>query len=418
MRKLIIEGGNKLYGKVQISPAKNACLPIISSCLLFNGKIVLSPCPFIKDVVVMAEIIKDLGGSYRFENGNLFLNCENVKKSEGDCKTFKKARASFFTAGAILSRFNTATVPLPGGCDIGERPVDIHIDVFKQLGIKCSVNENCVFLDGANKKSGRVNLRFPSVGATVNAINASVFLKGETVIYNCAKEPEIYDLCNFLNACGCNVKGGGSSVITVTGVKPITLNNEMFFSPMYDRIETGTFMLAVCACGGELQFDLGDLKPIGALLEILKNMGAKIICDNGKIIISSKKNLNCVNAVADVYPLFPTDLQPQLCALQCISKGQSFMSDKVFPNRFNYTEQLTLLGANIKQTNGGIKITGVKNLTCGTVNACDLRGGAALAIGALSCSGKSIINSAEIIQRGYENFDKKLCLLGAFVKYV
>ena len=418
MRKLIIEGGNELYGKVQISPAKNACLPIISSCLLFNGKIRLTPCPFIKDVIVMAEIIKDLGGNYAFEKGSLLLDCEKVKRSEGDCKTFKKARASFFTAGAILSRFNTATVPLPGGCNIGERPVDIHIDVFKQLGIKCNINENCVFLDGANKKSGKVYLRFPSVGATVNAINASVFLKGETVIYNCAKEPEIADLCNFLNSCGCKVKGGGNSVITVTGVKPITLNEEMVFSPMYDRIEAGTFIIAVSACGGELLLDLDNLKPISALLSILKTMGVKAFYDSGKLFVRRDERTKCVNAIADVYPRFPTDLQPQLCALQCVSEGECVMCDKVFPNRFDYTKQLELMDANVKRIKGGIKIIGVKNLNCAKVNACDLRGGAALAIGALTCSGKTVISSAETIERGYENFDKKLCSLGAFVKYV
>ncbi len=417
MQKLIVSGGNKLYGKVNISPAKNACLPIISSCVLLSGSVRITPCPLIKDVIVMAEIIKDLGGNYTFEDGDLLLDCSNINKYEGNCNTFKRARASFFTAGAILSRFNRAIVPLPGGCNLGERPIDIHLDVFKQLGVKCNVNNNCVTLDGSSLKSGKIYLRYPSVGATVNAINASVFLRGETVISNCAKEPEIKDLCDFLNACGFNVKGGGTSVISVTGVGEKNVKKHVVFSPIYDRIEAGTFMIAVCACGGGLQFECNNLEPLKKLCEILKNMGANVNFNRGKITLERNKRLNSVNVVADVYPAFPTDLQPQICALACTCWGNSSLTDKVFPERFKYIEQLALMGAKIKRYKNTVKIVGINKLYGANLIAQDLRGGAALVIGALCSDGDSVISGAGVLERGYENFDYKLKGLGAKLNY-
>lgn len=413
MQKLIIEGGNKLYGDLNISSAKNACLPIISACVLIDGIVTVKACPIIKDVVVMAEIIRDLGGDYKFANGDLRIDCRNLNKFEGDSNIFKRVRASFFTAGSILSRFGRAIIPLPGGCDLGLRPVDIHLDVFRQLGAECIVDNKRVFLNGENIKSGKVRLRYPSVGATVNAINASVCLNGETIIENCAKEPEIIDLCNFLNLCGFDIIGAGTQVIIVRGISLDKIKNRVLYRPILDRIEAGTFMIGVCACGGEIRFGYDDVKPLNRLCEILKSSGAFIEYSNENVYVKSVGRLQKMNVIADVYPEFSTDLQPQICALACICEGESDIFDNVFRERFKYVEQLSLMGAKIRQNGSGVNVCGVRNLYGADVTACDLRSGAALAIAALSAKGKTVISNSEVIDRGYENFEIKLSKLGA-----
>lgn len=411
MESFIIEGGNKIFGKVNIAPAKNACLPIIASSLAFPTKIFLKKAPRIKDVCAMADIVKSLGGSYTFDDSGLTLENENINSFVGDKQIYGSVRASLFSAGALLSRFKKAVIPFPGGCNIGSRPVDIHIDALKALGANVRCLKDVLEIDGANMRCGYVKLCFPSVGATVNAISAAIFLNGETVVSNAAKEPEIIDLCNFLNTLGCKVYGGGTSVVRIQGIKRDSFD-KISYKPIFDRIEAGTFMLCCLSLGGELSFEAECFKPIESFSKICAECGAETGFSNGTFFMRMRKKPLSVNCIADVYPAFPTDLQPQLVAALIKGKGRSYVYDKVFPERFSYLKELSKFGAKTDLLNGGVKIYGVKKLKGANVVVPDLRAGAALCIAALSAEGLSVIERADVIRRGYMNFDEKLRMLG------
>ncbi|MBQ7407777.1 MAG: UDP-N-acetylglucosamine 1-carboxyvinyltransferase, partial [Clostridia bacterium] len=386
-------------------------------CTLLSGRVFLENAPCIKDVEVMAQIIKDLGGDYCFEKNGLTLNCDDICKYEVSCEICKRARASFFIAGGLLSRFKRAVLHFPGGCAIGDRPIDIHLSVFNQLGAVCTVDGEHVFINGEKMKSGVVNLTYPSVGATVNAICASVTLRGCTLIKNAAKEPEIADLCNFLNLAGYDVVGGGRDEIYVNGQK-----NHKFkvfsYKPICDRIEAGTFMAAVCACGGEISFNFDNLAHVSGIIKVLKKGGAQIKCEKNRVITHMDSRFHAVNVTADVYPRFPTDMQPQLSALCLSALGKSCICDNVFKGRFGYACELSKFGGKITVSENSAMIVGSDKLTGKCVTATDLRGGAALVIASLSARGNSVVQNAEVIRRGYQNFDKKLRSLGGDVKHL
>lgn len=415
MEEYIIGGGRKLYGNIEISPAKNSCLSIMAACVMLSGEIFLKDAPKISDISVMAEIIEDLGGKCEFSDGGVRILPATIKEYAPEPKICKKARASFFTAGALLSRFKRAIMPLPGGCDIGKRPVDIHISAMEQLGTTCEYIDDFVVFNGKKMKSGIVRLSYPSVGATVNTILASVFLKGETLIENAAKEPEISDLCGFLRTCGCNIIGDGKSIIRIVGCE----KNEcrpIIYRPIPDRIEAGTYMAAVSACGGELAFNFEPVKIIGSIAEKLMHGGVKIYFSDGKVRLYADKTFRNSNLVADVYPKFPTDMQPQYAALSITGRGTSVISDRVFKSRFSYAEQLKKSGADIKIEKEKIRIKGGKKIFGTEFSVGDLRGGAAMVIAALAAEGKSIVTNAEILRRGYCNMAEKLSSLGADIR--
>lgn len=417
MEKYIINGGRKLCGKIVIAPAKNACLPLIASSILFNNSFVLKNAPKIADVEVMAEIIKGLGGSFSFTQDGLLINTENIYKYEAECNVCKKARASFFIAGSLLSRFREAIVPLPGGCNLGLRPVDIHIDTLKQLGAKVESSENSVYFDGTNMKSGKVYFSFPSVGATVNAICASVFLEGESRLYNVAREPEIVDLCNFLNLCGCRIGGIGSSTLIVNGIKPSTRVNKIEYKPIQDRIEAGTFMCAVSACGGELNFEYEQIEHLKETIALLKSCGVEIKYERNTVYLKRTGDLTSSSVVADVYPAFPTDMQSVFCALSLFCNGESVIRDKVFNKRFYFLKDLQRVGAKVEYSEDGVKILGGYKLEGGEFYVSDLRGGAGMVVASLAINDKSCINNVELIKRGYDSFDFKLRSLGADISH-
>lgn len=432
MKKLVINGGKSLLGSVKISSAKNACLPLVSAALAFGKEVYLQNVPKIADVAVMCELARGYGAVCRFEGENLYIDARNsdfIMPSEHD---FKAIRASLFFLGASLSRFKKAIIFKPGGCDIGARPIDIHLSGLKALGVSCLEDGDKYVFNGENMHSGIVFLRYPSVGATINLIEAALFLDGETIIKNAAREPEILCLCDFLNACGFKIFGGGSSEIIVSGVKKPS-RFCVSFEPIYDRIEAATFMAAVCACGGEISLKT-QASGVKKFVEALKAAGVNIIekrlssSENqsekfiknrmlSEFIIKSDYPLRAITVLADVYPALATDMQPLLAAALLKAEGISTVTDRVYPERFSYAEQLKSFGAKIERFNGGINICGVKNLAGATVIAGDLRGGAALAVAALAAVGQSVILGAEKIYRGYENFDEKLRLLGANARY-
>ncbi len=422
MSKLVINGGKKIFGHVKIASAKNACLPLISATLAVGGEYLLSDIPNIDDISVACEIARGYGVTCEKVGRALKINSLSVFFREPNEDLSKKIRASLFFLGASLARFKRAVVYKPGGCDIGSRPIDIHICGLKALGVKCVDDGERFIFDGTKMHSARVSLRYPSVGATINLIEAAIFLNGQTVIRNAAKEPEITCLCDFLNTCGCKIFGGGSSEIVICGTSELK-NACIEFLPIRDRIEAATFMAAVCACGGEIAFKT-QLSGIEKCAEIFCACGCEILKNQLKnstlceFSVKANKPLHCVNAEADVYPSLATDMQPLVASALLKASGFGVITDKVYSERFLYAEELKKFGANIERVRGGIKISGVKLLKGECVTAADLRGGAALAVAALSAEGESVISGAEKICRGYENFDRKLSELGASAKYV
>lgn len=410
MSEIIIDGGNRLYGKTKVSPAKNSCLPIIAASIAVCGEIVIENAPQITDVEVMAQIIKGLGGDYSFCKDGLRLYTEKIDRFVGKRSSYGKVRASLFTAGALLARFKKAFIPFPGGCKIGERPIDIHIDAFKALGAIAEYGADGVWLDGSKMSSGKVKLRYPSVGATVNAICAALCLNGETVIEGCAKEPEIGDLVKFLNVCGYSVRASGNCVMIV-GRSEIA-SGKYTFTPMLDRIEAGTYALACLACGGSvaLEYDCGN--NIQAVLGFINDCGARAYFYNGELIVDADKSIKAQCLTADVFPAFPTDLQPQAAAVLCLANGKSVVCDKIFCDRFLYADMLEKFGAKTVGRKCRMEIFGQSGLTAADVSATDLRGGAALCVAALAANGRSKISNAEIICRGYLNICEKINMLG------
>lgn len=421
MEKFVIEGEKKLYGKVKISGAKNACLPLISSSILCK-KVALKGVPKIADVLVMCELFNSLGGKCDFLKDEIIINAESVNKFEPNEKQSKSVRASLFFLGSLLARFKKAVVFKPGGCDIGSRPIDIHVDGLKTLGCKCEETQDKYVFNGENMHSGTVVLRYPSVGATINLIESAVFLNGETIIKNAAKEPEILCLCDFLNYCGFKVSGGGTNVVKVIGVNEKEIRTESIFTPIRDRIEAGTFMCACAACGGRV-FVESERGGVMQTVNFLRRAGGEIyekrlnggLCEFCVDFNSRPKN---ASVRADVFPAFATDMQPLAVAAVLKAKGESVVFDEVYKKRFGYIEELKKFGANVFSSDGMAKVIGVEKLYGSVVSAGDLRGGAALVIAALSANGKSEVLCVDKIRRGYENFDDKLRGLGADVKHL
>ena len=418
MDRFIINGGNPLCGTPEISAAKNSALPILAASVVLCGKTHIKNCPEICDVAVMADIIENMGGKTVFKGNELTIDASGLKTWGLPCELTKKIRASLFIVGALLTRFGAAEICRAGGCDIGDRPIDIHIDALRALGADVEEGETVKF---KKKKTtgGRVRLRYPSVGATENAMLYAAGLKGESVIENAAREPEIVDLQNFLNLLGVKVSGAGGERITVCG-DGRRETGEVYFEPSKDRIEAGTFLLAGAICGGEMQFEARDLCNLTAVSKILSNNACKIRPKNDKIVCVEycglKKGFGKV--VVSPYPGFPTDLQPQLVAAASFARGVTVVEETVFPKRFNYVEELLKTGADISVGGNLCAVNGKAGLVGATMVAGDLRGGAALAIAALGADGRSQILGVNHIDRGYFAFEKKLRALGADVSRV
>lgn len=418
MDRFIVYGGQKLYGTPCIHAAKNSVLPIMAASIVADGKTRVENCPDIYDVSVMSDIIDALGGkTFRHDNA-LEIDTSGVCDWRLPSEHTQKIRASLFTVGALLARFGCAEVSRTGGCAIGDRPIDIHIDAFRSLGVDVAEGESVTFrknrIDG-----GCVKLRYPSVGATESVMIFATSLNGVTTIENAAREPEIVDLQNYLNKLGGKVVGAGTSVVTVEG--GFTLKTYgIDFLPSKDRIETGTFLFAGAACGGELQFFNEDLMNLDATLKILSNNACKIRPKNDKMInvefLSPYNGFGKVSAMP--YPAFPTDLQPQLAAAACFADGLTVVEDRVFPNRFGYLCELKKLGADVSGVGNMCVVVGNGRLHGATISAGDLRGGAALLIAAVGAEGRSEILNAYHIDRGYSSVETNFRSLGAKVERV
>ena len=416
MEKFIIEGGGKLYGRTEIQAAKNSVLPLLAASVLTDEQVIIRDVPAISDVENMLHILSELGCEIRRTNDSVIIDSANAVSHEIPARLTKELRSSVFMLGSVLTRFRRAKISYPGGCDIGLRPIDLHLSGLKRLDVKIE-EDNGYILCSCDKLTGAdILLDFPSVGATENIILAAVKAEGTTVIRNAAKEPEIVDLQNFLNKMGGKINGAGGSTVIVEGVEKL---HGVEYTPIKDRIEAGTFLIAAASCGGEIEIEGVPQENIAALLHKLRENGCKIHIKNDKITLKSNGRLRAAELIETTpFPGFPTDLQAQFSALACTAAGTTLVVENLFETRYKYAGELKRMGADITVRGRNAVIRGVEKLHGACMTAGDLRGGAALVIAALKAEGESSVADLSHIDRGYADFEYKLKKLGARIRRV
>ena len=414
MEKLLINGGNPLEGEVRISGAKNSVLPILAASLLCEDDLVIGNVPHLQDVTTTISLLTEMGANLSIdERMNVSVNAASVKNFYAPYEMVKTMRASILVLGPLLAHFGEAKVSLPGGCAIGSRPVNLHIDGLKAMGASIKVEDGYIFAKAKKLKGARISLPIATVTGTENLMMAAALATGKTIIKNAAKEPEIIDLANCLRLMGANIKGDGTPEIKVEGVKELKGCN---YDVLPDRIETATFLVAAAITKGKLTLTHTRPDTIKIIIDKLKKAGADIATKNDIINIEVKSQLNSVNITTNPYPDFPTDMQAQFIALNSIAKGKSKVTESVFENRFMHVQELVRMGANI-DVNGNIAtIQGVKSLKGAPVMATDLRASASLILAGLVAEGDTVVDRIYHIDRGYECIEEKLTKLGANIK--
>ena len=416
MDKFIIDGGEKLYGKVRVHSAKNTVLPLLAASVLTDEQVKIHGVPAINDVENMLHILSEVGCVIKRQKDCAVIDSSNAVSHEIPTRLTKELRSSVFMLGSVLTRFRRAKISYPGGCDIGLRPIDLHLSGLKKLGVEIVEKDGYIHCSAERLQGAEILLDFPSVGATENIILAAVKAAGITVIRNAAKEPEISDLQRFLNAMGAKVRGAGGGTIVVEGVERL---HGVDYTPIGDRIEAGTYLIAAASCGGEMEIEGGPAENIAALLHKLRENGCKIHTKNDKIELYSDGKLKSVNLVETMpFPGFPTDLQAQYSALSATAKGATLVVENLFETRYRYAAELKRMGADITVRGRAAFIRGVEKLHGASVTAGDLRGGAALVVAALRAEGQSSVMDLSHIDRGYAEFEGTLRNLGAKIKRV
>ena len=418
MVKYIIEGGRPLRGEVSISGAKNAAVAILPATLLVNGKCHIENVPDISDVRLLLEILSDMGAQIRRLSRNaLEIDCTRARNTTAPIDLVRRIRASYYLLGAQLGRVGHAGNAMPGGCNVGVRPIDQHIKGFEALGAMVEQSGGYVTCDApeGGLKGGHVYLDIVSVGATMNILLAAALADGMTIIENCAKEPHIVDLANFLNAMGARISGAGTDVIKVRGVKQLRGGS---YSIIPDQIEAGTYMAAVAAAGGNVTIRGVIPKHLDCITAKLREMGMVIREEDDAVYLEKTRRLKRANVKTMPYPGFPTDMQPQIAVCMSTANGTSIVTEGIYDNRFRYTGELNRMGACIQVESKTAVIDGVRELHGCEVRACDLRAGAAMVIAGLAAHGTTIIEDAHYIERGYEDIIGKLAALGAHIRRV
>ncbi|MDN5331284.1 MAG: UDP-N-acetylglucosamine 1-carboxyvinyltransferase [Tepidanaerobacteraceae bacterium] len=413
MASFIVEGGVSLKGTVRASSAKNAVLPVMAAALLAEGECTIEDVPELEDVRVMREVLLALGAGCEKENGALKINSLNITAVEAPYELVRKMRASFLVMGPLLARFGRAKISLPGGCAIGSRPIDLHLKGFTALGAEIEVGHGFVEAKCEKLKGNVIYLDFPSVGATENIMMAAVMAEGQTVIENAAKEPEIVDLANFLNSMGAHIRGAGTDVIKIEGVKSL---KGISYTVIPDRIEAGTYLIAGAITNGDVLVENVVTEHLKPLIAKLVESGAEVEEGEDGVRVMGKGRPNPVDVKTMPYPGFPTDMQAQMMAYLSLCTGISVITETVFENRFMHVEELKRMGAKIKIEGRSAIIEGVENLTGAPVKATDLRAGAALILAGLAAEGKTIVLNAHHVDRGYENIVEKLRNLGGKIE--
>lgn len=411
MESYIIEGGKRLEGEVNISGSKNATLPIMAACILNKGINTLYNVPNIYDVYIMENILEYLGCKIYRNNDKIVIDSSNISKYSIPEFLMRKMRSSVMLVGAIIGRMDKCIFSYPGGCEIGARPIDLHINAFRKLDIQVKEEGGYIYCETCKINNTEINLDFPSVGATENIILVSVLGEGTTVIKNAAREPEIIDLQNILNKMGAKVEGAGSNIITIKGVKKL---REVEYIVMPDRIEAGTFICALAATKGHILLNKVNTEHISSIISKVEEAGVKTKIYEDKLEIISEKRLHAIDNIRTMpYPGFPTDMQSQFVSMLVTSKGTSIITENIFENRFKFINELIRMGAKISIEGRTAIIKGVKRISGSLVEASDLRGGAALIVAGLVANGKTRIININHILRGYEDIEGKLRKIGA-----
>lgn len=415
MEKYIIEGGRPLFGEVEIQSAKNAVLPLLAAAVLTEERVVIHKCPRIADVLNMVGILGELGCNTKFDGNDLVIDSADAANHEIPSSLAKELRSSVFMLGSVVSRFGRARIAYPGGCDIGLRPIDLHLNGLRRLGVCVSEGGGYIDCSCGKIEGAEVVLDFPSVGATENIILAAAKAKGTTLIRNAAKEPEIVDLQNFINRMGGKIRGAGTATVRIDGVRKLSGTE---YTPVSDRIEAGTFLIASAMCGGEIAIKNADADNISSLLHKLCEISCKISTKDDKIYIRSGRRLSPKLVETSPYPGFPTDLQAPMTALACICDGSTVIVENLFETRFKHVPELIRMGADVTVRGRSAFVRGVGSLKGADVIAGDLRGGAALTLAAISAEGLSTVTDLSHIDRGYSDFEYKLRGLGARIRRV
>ena len=416
MTKYIVQGGHPLFGEVEISGAKNAAVAIIPAALLVDGVCRIENIPQISDVTLILNILQELGADVRTVNRTTVdIDCSHIRNRQVPYELARKIRASYYLVGALLGRFGWAEVPLPGGCDLGGRPIDQHIKGFVAMGADVDVRNGLIC---AKAKNGRmcgtqIYLDIVSVGATMNIMLAAVLADGLTVIENAAKEPHIVDLANFLNSMGANIMGAGTDVIKIRGVKRLKGGT---YSIIPDQIEAGTYMAAVAAAGGDVLIQNVIPKHLDCITAKLVEMGVEVEEREDTLLVRRSGPLQKANVKTMPYPGFPTDMQPQITTVLCLAEGTSLVTESVWNNRYRYVDELKRMGASIQVDDKTAVVEGVDHLTGAPIQACDLRAGAAMVIAGLAAQGTTEIGCIHHIERGYETLVEKLSGVGAKIQ--
>lgn len=416
MEQYIIKGGNPLVGDVTIGGAKNAALGILAASIMTDEDVLIDNLPDVRDINVMLEAIQEIGARVdRIDRHTVKINGSGIKEVSVDDEYIRRIRASYYFIGALLGKYKSAQVPLPGGCNIGSRPIDQHIKGFRALGADVQIECGAVIAHAIDLVASHIYLDVVSVGATINIMMAASMAKGNTIIENAAKEPHVVDTANFLNSMGANIKGAGTDVIRIRGVQKL---HRAEYSIIPDQIEAGTFMFAAAATRGDVMVKNVIPKHLEATTAKLVEIGCEVEEFDDAVRVVASKRLNSTNVKTLPYPGYPTDMQPQIVVALALAHGTSIVTESIFENRFKYVDELTRMGATIKVEGNSAIIYGTNGFTGARVSAPDLRAGAALVIAGLAAEGVTVVDDIVYIQRGYECFEDKLRSLGAEIERV
>ena len=416
MQKLEVFGANKLRGQIKISGSKNASLPILAATLLSKKKVYLKNLPKVKDIETMINLLQSLGSKIKFEKKNLVIDNHKQNKKFASYSLVKTMRAGILVLGPLLAKFGNAKVSLPGGCAIGSRPVNIHLDALSRLGVRYKIVQGYIYATAPKGLVGtNINFSKISVGATENLIIAACLAKGTTTLNNCAIEPEIKDLVNFLIKLGCKIKWTAQRSLKILGVEQL---NQITYSVMFDRIEAGTYLIAAVVTEGDLRIKNIIPEIIQTEINLLKKIGAKIIMKKNEIRIIGSKKIRNLNIRTAPYPGFPTDLQAQIMVLLCKANKNSLIKEDIFENRFMHVAELNRMGARVSINGNKAFIKGKTTFAPAELMATDLRASVSLILAALSAKGKSVINRIYHLDRGYEYIEKKLRKVGAKIRRI
>ena len=416
MEQYIMKGGNPLAGEVMISGAKNAALGILAAAIMTDEDVLIENLPDVRDINVLLEAIQEIGAAVdRIDRHTVKINAKNIHEVEVDDEYIRRIRASYYFIGALLGKYKSAQVPLPGGCNIGSRPIDLHLKGFRALGARVEIERGAVVAHAIDLVGSHVYLDKVSVGATINIMMAASLAEGQTIIENVAKEPHVVDVANFLNSMGANIKGAGTDIIRIRGVRRL---HGTEYSIIPDQIEAGTFMCAAAVTRGDVTVRNVIPKHLEAISAKLLEIGCEVVEFDDAVRVVGKTRQRHTNINTLPYPGFPTDMQPQMAVTLALANGTSIVTEGIFENRFKYVDELARMGSNIKVEGNVAIIDGVRGFTGASVNAPDLRAGAALVIAGLAAEGCTVVDEIGYIQRGYEHFEEKLKGLGAMIQKV